>query len=298
MLSFLPGPVLGVLTISLMVLNVLITSIPLFIVALLKVIPIAPLRRWLSRVLMSIAELWVDINAFIFWLTQDIEWDIEGAEGLDYTAHYLVMSNHRSWNDVLVLQQIFRRRIPFLKFFIKKELFWVPFLGQAWWALDMPFMQRHSRQYLEAHPEARGQDLEATRKACEKFRNIPTSVMNFVEGTRYTPEKHAAQASPFAHLLKPRAGGVSFVMSAMNGMLDSLLDVTIAYRPEVVNFWEMCCGRMERISVRIRQRPVPEWAAGDYQSDPEFRARFQGWLNELWTVKDGDYAGLAEAAHG
>ncbi len=296
MLSFLRGPLLGVITIGLMVLNVVLIAIPLLTVALLKVLPIPPLRRWLSRVLTKIAELWVDINAFIFRVTQDFEWKIEGTDGLDYGSHYLVMSNHRSWVDVLVLQWVFRRKVPFLKFFIKKELFWVPFLGQAWWALDMPFMQRHSREYLKAHPEAKGQDLEATRIACEKFRDIPTSVMNFVEGTRFTEAKHAAQESPFQHLLRPRAGGVSFVVSAMDGMLDSLLDVTLAYEPDSLNFWQFCCGRMKRISVRVRQREVPVWAAGDYQSDPAFRARFQDWLNELWTTKDADYAALTDQA--
>jgi 1-acyl-sn-glycerol-3-phosphate acyltransferase len=292
MLSFLRGPVLGVITIGLMVLNVVVIAIPLLSVALLKVLPIPPLRRWLSGVLTKIAELWVDINAVIFRLTQDFEWSIEGTDGLDYGSHYLVMSNHRSWVDVVVLQNVFRRKIPFLKFFIKKELFWVPFLGQAWWALDMPFMQRHSREYLKAHPEAKGQDLEATRIACEKFRDIPTSVMNFVEGTRFTKEKHAAQSSPFDNLLKPRAGGVSFVVSAMDGMLDTLLDVTLAYQPDPLNFWQFCCGRMKKISVRVRHRELPAWAAGDYQADPAFRARFQDWLNDLWTSKDADYAAL------
>ena len=42
-------------------------------------------------------------------------------------------------------------------------------MGFAWWALDYPFLYRHSAEYLKEHPEQKGKDFEATRKACEKF---------------------------------------------------------------------------------------------------------------------------------
>ena len=293
MLKLLPGPLRGLLSLSLYVLNPIFWVIPIFFIALLKILlPLPAWRRWCNHVLNSIAVNWIGVNNFNQKLFGDTRLDIIGTNALKPRGWYLVIANHQSWVDILVLQRVFHRKIPFLKFFIKKELFWVPFLGQAWWALDMPFMQRHSREYLKAHPEAKGQDLEATRIACEKFRDIPTSVMNFVEGTRFTKEKHAAQSSPFDNLLKPRAGGVSFVVSAMDGMLDTLLDVTLAYQPDPLNFWQFCCGRMKKISVRVRHRELPAWAAGDYQADPAFRARFQDWLNDLWTSKDADYAAL------
>jgi 1-acyl-sn-glycerol-3-phosphate acyltransferase len=189
--------------------------------------------------------------------------------------------------DILVLQAVFNRRIPFLKFFLKQQLIWVPFLGLAWWALDFPFMRRHSPEYLEKHPEKRGEDLDVTRRACEKFRLIPTSVMNFVEGTRFTERKHAAFKSPYQHLLPPRPGGTSFVLSAMGGMLHSMLDVTIAYTGRTPSFWDLCCGRMGTVTVDIRRRPIDEWmSAGDYAGDPAFRARFKEWLAGIWTEKD------------
>jgi 1-acyl-sn-glycerol-3-phosphate acyltransferase len=198
-----------------------------------------------------------------------------------------VVSNHRSWVDILVLQAVFNRRIPFLKFFLKQQLIWVPFLGLAWWALDFPFMRRYTAAHLAQHPEDRGKDLEATRRACEKFRLIPTSVMNFVEGTRFTPAKHAAMKSPYRHLLPPRAGGVSFVLSAMGGMLHSKLDVTIAYTTGTPTLWDLCCGRVGRVIVDVRRRPIEAWlSAGDYSEDPAFRARFQAWLAAVWTEKD------------
>ena len=161
----------------------------------------------------ALAEAWIGTNNAIFRLMGSLPLDTRGLEGLSTREWYLVLSNHRSWVDILVLQAVFNRRIPFLKFFLKQQLIWVPFLGLAWWALDFPFMRRYTAAYLEKHPEHRGKDLEVTRRACEKFRLIPTSVMNFVEGTRFTPAKHAAFKSPYRNLLPTRAGGTSFVLS-------------------------------------------------------------------------------------
>src|SRR4029079_1630637 len=129
----------------------------------------------------------------------------------------------------LVLQHVLNRRIPLLKFFLKQQLIYVPVIGLAWWALDFPFISRHSAAYLSAHPEKRFEDLEATRRACDKFARTPTSVMNFTEGTRFTRAKHRAQRSPYRHLLKPRAGAMALSLSVLGDKFDALLDVTIVY---------------------------------------------------------------------
>jgi 1-acyl-sn-glycerol-3-phosphate acyltransferase len=278
----------GVVTISAMVLNVVVWVSVLLIVAIFKfLLPIPAVRRLLSRVMTALAEGWIGTNNALFRAMGSLPLDMRGLEGLSVSEWYLVVSNHQSWVDILVLQAVFNRRIPFLKFFLKQQLIWVPFLGLAWWALDFPFMRRHSPEYLEKHPEKRGEDLDVTRRACEKFRLIPTSVMNFVEGTRFTERKHAAFKSPYRRLLPPRPGGTSFVLSAMGGMLHSMLDVTIAYTGRTPTFWDLCCGRMGTVTVDIRRRPIDErLAAGDYAGDPAFRARFKEWLAALWTEKD------------
>ena len=233
----------GVITISLMVVNVVFWVPILLVVALAKlIIPLAAWRRWTSALMIWIAQAWISCNGAIFSLMGALRLEVEGVEGLDPRSWYLVLSNHQSWVDILVLQKAFNRRIPFLKFFLKQELIWVPFLGLAWWALDFPFMKRHSATYLQKHPQARGEDLDATRKACERFALLPTSVMNFVEGTRYTAAKHKATKSPYRHLLRPRPGGVAFVLSAMGGMLHSVLDVTVAYSESSPTLWDLCCG--------------------------------------------------------
>jgi 1-acyl-sn-glycerol-3-phosphate acyltransferase len=286
----------GIVTMALILLNLLFWAVPLYLVALVKLLPFAELRLACGRMLVRIAEHWISGNNLVLRLTQHIRWDVQGVESLPRDDWYLVLCNHQSWVDILVLQAVFNRRIAFLKFFLKQQLIWVPVLGFAWWALDFPFMQRHSKDYLERHPEARGQDLEATRKACEHFSRIPTSVMNFVEGTRFTPAKHATQASPYHHLLKPRAGGTAFVLGAMGAMMHRILDVTIVYPGGVPSLWDLCCGRVRDIVVRVAGREIPGWVReGDYQDDPEFRARFQAWLSEIWEQKDAGIGDLLTA---
>jgi 1-acyl-sn-glycerol-3-phosphate acyltransferase len=288
----------GIATLSLMVANVVFWVPILMVVALTKlVVPLQRARTVVSRWMIAVAEAWIGCNGAIFRLMGVLRLKVEGVAGLSPRDWYLVVSNHRSWVDILVLQETFNRRIPFLKFFLKQQLIWVPFLGLAWWALDFPFMKRHSSSFLAKHPEARGQDLAATRKACERFARLPTSVMNFVEGTRFTPAKHAALHSPYRHLLPPRAGGVAFVLSAMGQMLHSVLDVTIAYREKTPSLWDLCCGRLEPVRVHVAKCPVERWTTeGDYSEDAEFRARFQQWLAQLWSDKDRRLDAMAGVA--
>ena len=257
------------------------------IVAFLKLlVPLAGWRKLCTRVLNGMAASWISLNNLNIELTKKIKWEVQGLEGLSLKQWYLVISNHQTWIDIIVLQKIFNRRIPFLKFFLKKELIWVPFLGVAWWALEFPFMKRYSAAFLKKYPHLKGKDMEITRKACRKFKTTPVSVMNFVEGTRFTEEKHNRQKSPFTHLLKPKAGGVGFVLSAMGDQLNSILDVTIVYPGGKKSFWGFLCGRTDAIRITIEKIPVTEELLGDYIEDKDYQNRFQNWLNSLWAKKD------------
>jgi 1-acyl-sn-glycerol-3-phosphate acyltransferase len=186
----------------------------------------------------------------------------------------------------MVLFKVFYRKLPFPKFFMKKELRWVPFVGIGTMALDFPFMKRYSKEFLEKHPHLRGKDVEITKKACEKFKRIPVAVLNFVEGTRFTKEKHQKQQSPFKHLLKPKAGGISFVLSTMGEQIQSILNVTIAYPKGAKGFWGFCKGDIKEVRVRVEEIPLDTKLIGDYSNDVEFKKHFQGWINNLWTEKD------------
>ncbi len=288
MRSFLPAPLIGVIAFLLLLLNSLFWVPILLLVAVIKLLlPFTAVRRHLDPLLVRIAEAWIACNSGWMALTQKTAWDVQGIEGLDPRGWYLVNCNHQSWADILVLQHLLTGHIPLLKFFLKQQLVWVPVMGLAWWALDFPFMRRHSEAVLKAHPELRGKDQEATRRACEKFSLIPTSVMNFCEGTRFTVAKHQLQQSPYRHLLKPKAGGIALALNVMGDQFRAILDVTIVYPGGAPDFWDFLCGRMRRVQVRVHTLSVPRHLAiGDYASDPAVRDAFQQWMQQVWQDKD------------
>ncbi|MFZ2989694.1 acyltransferase [Ideonella sp.] len=272
----------------LLVLNALFWVPLLLCFAVLRLlVPVAGWRRLLAPVLVFIAESWIRCNSGWMALTQRTAWDVQGVEGLDRQNWYMVTCNHQSWVDILVLQHLLTGRIPLLKFFLKQQLIWVPVMGLAWWALEFPFMRRHSEAYLKAHPEMRGKDQETTRKACAKFSLHPTSVMNFLEGTRFSERKRLQQQSPFTHLLKPKAGGLALALNAMGDKFQAILDVTIVYPDGVPTFWGFLCGRLRRVSVRVQALPVPQALAHcDYAGEAADRAEFQAWVHQMWQDKD------------
>jgi 1-acyl-sn-glycerol-3-phosphate acyltransferase len=297
MLNFLPAPVVGLIATLLMALNALFWVPILLLVSLVKlIIPVKKVRLVIDPILLRIAEAWIAGNSGWMRLTQRITWDVQGIEGLNYRSWYLVNCNHQSWVDILVLQRLFNRRIPLLKFFLKQQLIWVPVMGLAWWALEFPFMRRHSEEFLKKHPEMRGKDQETTRKACEKFALIPTSVMNFLEGTRFTQAKHQRQQSPYKHLLKPKAGGIALALNAMGDKFQAILDVTIVYPDGAPDFWYFLTGKVKRVIVRVRPLPVPQdLAQGDYAGDPAVREGYQKWVHQMWLDKDAQIEALIKA---
>jgi len=261
---------------------------PLLLAALLKaILPLRAFRRACDSVLMAIAASWIGINTTLIRSFTRTRFLVDIDANLQAQGHYLVLANHQTWVDIPVLQAVLNRRVPLLRFFLKSQLFWVPLLGLAWWALDFPFMKRYTREQLAKRPELAGRDIAATRRACAKFMQIPVAIMNFVEGTRFTRDKHAKQESPFTHLLKPKAGGIAFVLDAMGRALHSILDVTIVYPRGRPTMFDLMADRVGEVHVSIRERPIPaELLAGDYQNDPAFRERLQSWLNDLWADKD------------
>ncbi|MEI8163116.1 MAG: acyltransferase [Betaproteobacteria bacterium] len=296
MLTFLPAPLIGGIAFLLLALNALFWVPTLLLFALLKLLlPFKAIRLRIDPVLVAIAEAWISFNSAWMKFTQRTRWDVEGIDGLDPHSWYLVNCNHQTWADIFVLQHLFNHRIPLLKFFLKQQLMWVPVMGLAWWALDFPFMRRHSEEYLRQHPEMRGKDQAATRKACEKFALIPTSVMNFLEGTRFTPAKHERQQSPYRHLLKPKAGGIALALNAMGEKFHAILDVTIVYPDGAPDFWEFLCGKLQRVIVRVQTLPVPEHLMkSDYAGDAATREGFQRWVQQLWLDKDAQISLLLE----
>ncbi|HOW81867.1 MAG TPA: acyltransferase [Spirochaetota bacterium] len=281
------GPLRGVSGFVFLIVNTLLWAVPIYILGLVKLmLPFRTARTALDTVLDRLSYTWMLCNNGFLDILKDIDYEVTGLEKLRMDQWCLVISNHQTWVDIIALQKILHNRIPFLKYFLKKELIWVPILGLAWWALDYPFMKRYSGEYLSKHPDRKGKDIEMTRKACEKFKAKPVSMMNFVEGTRFSAGKHKAQKSPFRHLLRPRSGGIAFVLSSMGEYMSRVIDITIVYPDGVENIWEFMCSKKTRIRVHIEILPIEGALLGDYFNDDAFRNGFQEWLNALWSRKD------------
>ncbi|MFM2588472.1 acyltransferase [Vibrio sp. TBV020] len=277
-----------ILNVSLVILNSALCSMAICVVAIFKfLLPSARLKAKGTQLANKIMWVWASVNALILNVSNRVEWDIQGGEDLKKDGWYLMISNHLSWTDIVVLCSVFKDRIPMPKFFLKQQLLYVPFIGMACWALDMPFMRRYSREYLIRHPEKRGQDLETTRRSCAKFKHTPTTVVNYVEGTRFTKQKQRKSRAGYEYLLQPKTGGIAYTLAAMGDQFENIIDVTLAY-PENTGkpFKDVLMGRMTKIVVRTKVMPVDEQVRGDYFNDKPYKRRFQQWLGDVWQEKD------------
>jgi 1-acyl-sn-glycerol-3-phosphate acyltransferase len=276
----------GALTALLMSVNTIL-ALPLIVTAVIfKLIPSAYTRKIANAILNRLVAVWISVNSLILDLTTNIKWNVSGLENLSMEKNYLVLSNHQAWSDIIILQKLLNRKVPMLRFFIKQSLIWVPILGLAWWALDYPFMKRHSKAQIAKKPHLAGKDAEATRKACEKYKTIPVSVMNFVEGSRFTEKKRVEKQSNYKNLLNPRPGGTGFVLTSMGDCLSAILNVTIKYGKTRKSFWDFLSGRVKEITVVVETIPVTDELKGDFHNDKEYRERVIKWLNNLWQEKD------------
>ena len=289
MLNFLPHFITGTIAMMLYLLNIIV--IPTLVLIFGLIFKLLPIASWRSTGRKFINEClvitWIRINNFIISLTTPTKWDISGTGTLRKYDKYLLICNHQSWVDILILQKVFGTKIPLLTFFMKKQLLWMlPIAGLACWALDFPFMQRPSKSYLRKHPGKKGFDIEATKAFCQRFKHQPITVISFIESTRFTAEKKQRQHSPYKHLLKPRASTPAFVLATMGDVLKHIINVTIIYPDGKKGLWDFISGRVKRVVVRYEVLPIDPALSGDYENDREFRVRFQNWLNQLWQKKD------------
>jgi 1-acyl-sn-glycerol-3-phosphate acyltransferase len=263
-------------------------GIPLYILAIFKfLVPWPPWQKISTRASSWLVERWIECIIAAIKLTLKTEWYIDGVEGLSRDHWYFINSNHQFWTDIPALFMAFRNQLSTLKVFAKKEILWVPIVGIGCWGMDFPFMKRYSQSYLKRHPEKRGEDMKITRKACERYQDTPVSILIFIEGTRFRPAKHRRQNSPYRHLLLPKAGGFAYALNAMEGRINTLIDVTIVYPRGSGGLWQFLCGSISQIVVRVEKSRIPEeYLKGDYLDDGHFRARFQNWINQRWQRKD------------
>ncbi|MCL1142191.1 acyltransferase [Shewanella gaetbuli] len=299
MLSFLPGPVLFAISSILLFINTILWASLISIGGFIKLIlPIKFLRLGLAKIMNRFMWCWVVCNGGILALISKMEWQVEGMENLKQDGWYLIISNHLSGFDIAAQTYLLRNQIPMLKFFLKKELLYVPIMGLGCWALDMPFMNRTSPAKLRKNPKLKGKDLIATRKACARFKDLPTSIINYVEGSRFTEEKRLRQQSPYQHLLRPKAGGIAFTLSAMGEQFTNLLNITLVYpdaSPDEDILFGVMSGKVRKVIMKVELLPVPQVDATAYFSQADYRVDFQRWLNEIWAEKDAQINGIMQA---
>jgi len=277
----------AVLSVTLLLISTTLCFIPILFIGVIKLIPNKKLQTLCTKAVDKIATLWIMVNNSYLNATKTTQWEIEGLDNLKRKDWYLVIANHQSWLDIVVLQRAFNRKIPVLKFFIKDQLKWVPLLGFSWWAMGCPFMKRYSAAYIKKNPHKKGKDLLATQKACATFKNLPVSIMNFVEGSRFSQLKKNRQQSPYNNLLKPKAGGMAYVLNTMGQQINSILDVTIIYPNKHRTLWDFLCHRIDKIKVIVRTVPIPtQFLKGNYFEDNKLQQDFRNWLNNYWQQKD------------
>ena len=277
----------GVLGFLAVVINTLFWCLFLLTIAIFKLlIPTESWKRLCTKLIINIGECWIYCNGLWIQALHRPKWNVEGFEELDSSNWYLAVANHQSWADIFVLQGITNRKIPMLKFFMKHVLIWVPVIGLAWWALDMPFLKRYTKEEIQKNPELRGKDIKAMEKSFERYSRYPVSIFSFAEGTRFTKEKKDNQLSQFEYLLNPKIGGIGLTLTTMP-YIKLLLDFTIHYEDERRSFWDFLCGRMSKVDVRVRQINIPDnLLSKNYEDDPIFRENLKEWVYDIWSDKE------------
>lgn len=279
----LPPWVVGLLTFALMLGALLFWFTAMLPGILLRLLPVYAVQRLASRYCVWMARNWVASNQLILRVLHDVAnpdayGEVDCHARLEPGKSYLLLCNHQSWADILILFDVFHARTPFPRFFLKRDLLWLPIIGLVCWAMDFPFMTRKSG----------AADRAATRKACAVYRHDPVTVVNFLEGTRFTEAKRRARNSPHRHLLRPKSGGLAYTLDAMGEQFAGVLDVTVCYQPTERNLaWSWLCGEQAHVRLSIDLIPVPtDLLHGDYDSEPAYRQQVQAWVNGLWLRKD------------
>jgi len=284
---FIKSNIIGFFTFILIVVELIIGFGTLTLVNIPRaVFPFQSLKIKLSKVSNIIGEYTVYGLKIIMKIMHKDSMQVFDDNEFNKNTWYMAISNHQSWADIFILLVAAHKRIPLLKFFMKKELAWIPFIFLANKTLNMPFVNRHSKKQLEKNPNLRFKDYENTLKACKRFQRSPSTIFSYAEGTRNNPVKHKAQNSPYKNLLIPRIGGIATALSAMPN-IDVLVDYSVVYRSNKRSAWAFLKGDMRDVKVLVRKYNIPENLKNkNYSTDEEYRKNFKIWIENIWEDKD------------
>jgi 1-acyl-sn-glycerol-3-phosphate acyltransferase len=277
----------GVLSFAVVALNVLlwVTLIHLFAIGLL--IPSDRVYGWVERAVNKCFSNWVSTNDWWFRHMLGLRWDLDTNLERDFSRPHLLIANHRSWVDVFLILSQMNGRLTLPRVFMKSSLRWLPLIGSATYIMGFPQVKRYSKELIAKKPHLAGKDLQTTRKACERFKRYPNNLLSFVEGTRFTDKKHQQQQSPYQTLLKPRARGIAYVLEALPGHFDHIVDFTIYYPQAQHSFWDLLTGRLQQATIRVHTVPLPtQFQQLDFHPAEKDKPVFFAWFNQYWTEKD------------
>jgi 1-acyl-sn-glycerol-3-phosphate acyltransferase len=191
----------------------------------------------------------------------------------------MLISNHQQMPDIPAIMKFSKtkERLGDLKFFVKKQLKWVPGMGWGMQFLDCLYIDRDWAS-----------DRENIRKTFASLVDgkVPVYLVSFVEGTRLTLPKLAA-AQAYArdhgltlprHTLVPRSKGFAASVEGLRTHIDAVYDLTIAYEEAIPSLWQYIKGMVQRIHVHVRRFPVAEL--------PESADDLRRWLMTRWKEKD------------
>lgn len=281
----------GTLSSLFLILNTILWCGLLYPVALAKfLIRSVRFQEQCKSMMVLIAEMWITCNNIYFKLALPTSLQLQIPRTLNLDRSYLVISNHRSWVDILILQMALNGKAPFLRFFIKDTLKWMPFLGVAWKSLDYPFMKRatvKSSNKSGKQDSSINRDLETANEACKQMLGRAVSVLIFLEGTRFTKEKQSHPKNTYKNLLRPKIGGATAVLDVLGDQIHSVIDVTIAYPEGHLEFLDFICGKTPEVKMQARELDLPEiFLKGRLQTDAEIRRQFDSWIEQIWKSKD------------
>ena len=268
----------GCLSMVIIALSTIIWCAWLYLLGLIRlIVPHSATKAALGRPMDRVIDGWVSVNRVLLRVLNLASIEVSSQRPMtDRESWYVIMSNHQSWADILVLQVAFRDLVPPLKFFTKRELIWAPLVGVAMWFLGFPYVHRQKQADDALDPKHRAINRETMLEATTRFHERPVAVLSFLEGTRFTVAKHQKSNSPFKHLLKPRVGGIAFTLSHLEDVQPKILDATIRYEGQVPDFWSFLCGRCNRIHLEFEEVSAPALATSDLEL----------WIDDLWSKKD------------
>ena len=274
---------------SVITFNSMLAGLPVWVMGATKAITGAAIA---DKAVIDVTNYWINSNnALIDNVLPRKDWRINLPDDVHTNGKYLLVSNHQSWVDTSIVQYISEKRLPLTRFFTKFELIYIPVIGQAFYFLDFPMMRRHSKEAIAKNPALKGKDIEEAKRACALLKDKPFTLLNYLEGTRFTPSKHDKQKSPYTHLLKPRAGGLALAMSALGEEIDGILDMTIVYPDGVPTYSDLWKGNIKRLGVDVRHIEIPKdlFTAiknGGYETDEAIKAQMFEWVEQIWHQKD------------